>query len=204
MNSKEYTKNVLVTEARDFAPVINRITEIKNLRLIHASVGITSEVAELFQLERKSRSNSLDRTNLLEECGDILWYVAIAADALDKVDEIMAPTHVGVSYIKFDDDLGDALFTGAAYLSEVAGTIADLAVKKLVFYGKPFDTKLLVEQLFEVHMNVKFLLDAAGYSIEDARLVNIAKLKARYGEKFSEAAALERNLDLERQILEGK
>jgi hypothetical protein len=96
--------------------------------------------------------------------------------------------------------LGDALFTGAAYLSEVAGTIADLAVKKLVFYGKPFDTKLLVEQLFEVHMNVKFLLDAAGYSIEDARLVNIAKLKARYGEKFSEAAALERNLDLERQI----
>jgi hypothetical protein len=38
----------------------------------------------------------------------------------------------------------------------------------------------------------------------EARERNIEKLRARYGDKFTEAAALERNLAAERAILEQK
>jgi hypothetical protein len=41
-------------------------------------------------------------------------------------------------------------------------------------------------------------------NIQNSFDVNIAKLKARYGEKFSSERAINRDLETERNILEGK
>jgi hypothetical protein len=43
-----------------------------------------------------------------------------------------------------------------------------------------------------------------GWNMEDILDTNIAKLEARYPEKFTEEAALNRNLEAEREILEGE
>lgn len=48
------------------------------------------------------------------------------------------------------------------------------------------------------------MADTLGVSFDDIQEKNIAKLKARYGAKFSEVAALNRDLDTERKILEQK
>lgn len=127
MTPDEYVKLATVTESKDFAAIIGRLSHEESVRLLHATIGLCTETGELQDVLKKSLfyGKPLDRTNLAEELGDVMWYIAIACDAL-------------------------------------------------------------------------------GVSLEGVMEKNIAKLKARYGEKFSEAAALIRNLEAERAILEGK
>lgn len=205
MNPNEYVKNVLVTEARDFTPVQQRLMEIQNIRLLHACAGISSELSELIEIEKKFEGDDkIDRVNIMEELGDILWYIGIASDALDAVNEITTdPEFVGKK-TDFDGDLCDDLIRFSLNVSAIAGELVDKAVKKTIFYGKKVDKQDLIDKLRLIHQNVKYMLEHTGYTLEDARERNIAKLKARYGEKFTEAAALERNLAAERAILESK
>lgn len=202
MNPNEYVKNVLVTESRDFGPIQQRLNEIRNIRLIHACAGISSELAELIQLSEEVEEK-IDRVNLMEELGDILWYIGVASDALGAVDDIAGETPY--SGVKMDDtDLHESIDAFISAVGEISGLLVDKAIKKNIFYGKPFNAQPIIEHLRHIHQNVKYLLENAGYTLEQARERNIAKLKARYGEKFTEAAALERNLAAERAILEEK
>lgn len=54
-------------------------------RLLHAGIGMATESGEfLDQLKKHFFYNkALDLTNLREELGDLLWYIAIAMHALD-------------------------------------------------------------------------------------------------------------------------
>lgn len=55
-------------------------------RLLHAAMGLTTEAGEFMDALKKYYfyGKALDRTNLLEELGDLLWYMAIALDELDS------------------------------------------------------------------------------------------------------------------------
>lgn len=77
-------------------------------------------------------------------------------------------------------------------------------IKKHVFYGKPLDSVNLKEEIFDACWYMAIALDVLGYSFEDGFATNIAKLKARYPDKFSEDKAENRDLNKEREILEGK
>lgn len=125
MNLNEYQKLAEVTESKDFEKILGRIT-IENIRLLHATLGLASEVGEFADQLKKHifYGKSLDKINLSEESGDLLWYLALA--------------------------------------SNVPGMI----------------------------------------SLDENTNRNISKLKARYGDKFSEFAAANRNLETERKILE--
>ena len=54
-------------------------------RLLHAATGLATEAGEFLDPIKKLLfyGKPLDEVNLKEEIGDILWYVAIACDALD-------------------------------------------------------------------------------------------------------------------------
>lgn len=203
MNAKEYVKNVLVTESKDFTAITQRMSVAKNIRLTHACAGISSELAELIELADSSHK-TLDRVNLLEEIGDILWYVGIATDALDKVEEAdPGPTIIfNLPRMDSDSDLIDAILNFTKNVGRISGELVDKVVKKTVFYGKTVDENDIIEHLLHINMNIVILLELAGFTIEQARERNIAKLKARYGSKFTEAAALDRDLEKERAILE--
>lgn len=125
MNPNDYLQNVKKTESIDFDKISARMTSTRNIRLLHAAMGLSTEAGELLDALKKHifYGKALDQTNLFEEVGDLLWYMAIMADEL-------------------------------------------------------------------------------GFSFEKAMEKNIEKLKARYGDKFSESAALHRNLAKETQILE--
>ena len=77
-------------------------------------------------------------------------------------------------------------------------------MKKKIYYNKPVD-----EYLFKTLTNL-VMLDLSDYmntydiDIQNSFDINIAKLKARYGEKFSSERAINRDLETERNILEGK
>lgn len=127
MNPKEYVSNALKTESINFTAIAQRLGVPENIRLLHAVIGLETEVGELQDALKKSifYGKPLDKVNIAEEIGDAFWYMAILSDTL-------------------------------------------------------------------------------GVSFEEIMEKNIAKLKARYGDKFTESAALNRDLDTERKILETK
>ncbi len=57
--------------------------DLPTSRVVHAAVGVVTEAGELQEMVDRCirRKEPLDRLNLKEELGDILWYVALAADA---------------------------------------------------------------------------------------------------------------------------
>lgn len=86
-------------------------------------------------------------------------------------------------------------------VSEV-GELAD-ALKKHLIYSKPLDLVNLVEEIGDQEWYKALLVDALGVGIEAAWEKNIAKLRARYPDKFTSERALNRDLAAERAALEG-
>jgi NTP pyrophosphatase (non-canonical NTP hydrolase) len=86
--------------------------------------------------------------------------------------------------------------------STEAGELLD-SLKKAIFYGKELDVVNFKEELGDILWYIAIAYHELGGSFEEGMEVNIAKLRARYGDKFTAARALKRDLDVERKILEG-
>jgi NTP pyrophosphatase (non-canonical NTP hydrolase) len=76
------------------------------------------------------------------------------------------------------------------------------AMKKHIFYGKPIDRANLIEELGDGDWYKGLAINALETTFEEILRVNMEKLYKRYGDKFSVEAALNRNLEAERAILE--
>ena len=88
-------------------------------------------------------------------------------------------------------------------LSTEAGEFLD-ALKKHIFYGKELDRVNLREELGDLFWYMAIACDELDVPFEALMQRNIEKLKARYGEKFSEEKVEKRDLETEREILERK
>ncbi len=98
-----------------------------------------------------------------------------------------------------DDGLKRLLHAGIG-LSTEAGEFLD-ALKKHIFYGKELDKVNLAEEMGDLFWYMAIVADELGFEFEEVMERNITKLKARYGEKFSEEKAENRDLNTERNIL---
>jgi NTP pyrophosphatase (non-canonical NTP hydrolase) len=85
-------------------------------------------------------------------------------------------------------------------LTEI-GELADIYKKNLA-YKKEVDEINAKEELGDIMWYVANYCNINGFNLEEILDINIAKLEARYPDKFTEKKAINRNLDLERQILE--
>jgi NTP pyrophosphatase (non-canonical NTP hydrolase) len=72
-----------------------------------------------------------------------------------------------------------------------AGEVADM-VKKIVGHGHPMDREKLVKELGDVLWYVAVLADKIGAPLREVAVANMAKLRARYPDGFSEARSLNR------------
>ena len=104
---------------RRLDPIMGAVSE----DTLHGILGIATEAAELAEIIRMPSPEGVDTTNLLEELGDVMWYIALVAR---------------------DND----------------------------------------------------------WTFEDIMETNMAKLRKRFPDKFTQEAALNRDLDVERDILE--
>lgn len=76
------------------------------------------------------------------------------------------------------------------------------ALKKHLIYGKDIDKVNINEEIGDLFWYVALLADAYGFTFEDSMEKNIAKLKARYPNRFNEKDAQLRDLEKERKVLE--
>lgn len=95
------------------------------------------------------------------------------------------------------------LLHGAIGLATEAGEMLD-AIKRALFYGAELDRTNLVEELGDLEWYMAVLRSALEVTQEEVQRINIDKLRARYPEKFSTEHALQRDLDRERAVLDGK
>jgi len=75
----EYQRDALRTENTPLFTKDDRVLS----RLLHGSIGIATEVGELQDALKKHLiyGKPLDNVNVMEECGDLLWYIALTLDA---------------------------------------------------------------------------------------------------------------------------
>ncbi|MBT7610862.1 MAG: nucleoside triphosphate pyrophosphohydrolase family protein [Bacteriovoracaceae bacterium] len=99
-----------------------------------------------------------------------------------------------------DDGIKRLLHAGIG-LSTESGEFLD-ALKKHIFYGKELDRVNLAEEIGDIFWYLAIASDELKIDFESVMNKNIKKLKARYGEKFTESKAENRDLDVERTILE--
>lgn len=73
--------------------------------LIHAELGIRSECCELSQAICASilDNKELDKVNLQEELGDLLWYIALAARAIGTDFETLMEKNIEKLKVRFPD-----------------------------------------------------------------------------------------------------
>jgi NTP pyrophosphatase (non-canonical NTP hydrolase) len=85
-------------------------------------------------------------------------------------------------------------------LATEVGELTD-AYKRWVIYGKDIDYTNVREEVGDLLWYLALLLDDMGCTFEECMEANIAKLRARFPERFTEGQALERDLGAERSAL---
>jgi NTP pyrophosphatase (non-canonical NTP hydrolase) len=182
MNWKEYLELSEKTLSTQFN------CDEKDQKILHAVIGILTEVEELLD---NHIGDSQDFTNMLEEAGDITWYLAIIGREyqLDYPQLLVRnknedPMKLVLKIIKNTCKLLDMM-------------------KKKIYYNKSIDVNTFKTITHVVMLDLSDYMNTYNIDIQKSFDVNIAKLKARYGEKFSSERAINRDLETERNILEG-
>lgn len=151
-------------------------TTTDNVRLIHSCLGLITEMEEL-----GAAAKAADTKNIIEELGDICWFSAVGLKAL-RISELDFRKH------------GEFLVANPVEFEQVSVDFAD-NIKKYMFYGKPFKNgNDYLASIFHFHLDyVSKVANALGLDIREIWSMNIRKLQARYGDKFSKAKALDRD-----------
>ena len=120
---------------------------------------------------------------------DIKTYMEMAAKTDAPLDErIISSEELHNYHMTF------GMFTEAAELADV--------FKKNMAYKKPIDWVNVKEEVGDLMWYIANFCRANGFDLEEIMQTNIYKLAARYPNKFSENRANNRNLSVEREILE--
>lgn len=188
----------------------------RDRRILHACVGLTTELieleawldggwtnaeyAEIAALSSRLSPATPDRLAkarsqlAVEEIGDMIWYMALLIDALDLPTlEIFAPRATRASLSRSEDPMRN--------LKLVVGEIVDGLGKRHVFYGKVLDRQALIDQLSALAYGLARVARLAHSTLVHAASLNRSKLKARYPEHFTSEAALQRDRGAEHAAL---
>ena len=160
--------------------------------VIHAVLGIVTEVEEFAHSIIQK-----DVTNMVEEYGDALWFAALYNHATGATVDLELDT----------DDFNRRPEESVAVMLD--SLKAAFAYGRSKLYSKEeLINGIIPEQISHI-LRLMGVAVANGTRrtypevIEKAQAAVIAKLKARYPEKFSQRAATERNLENEREVLDG-
>lgn len=203
-----YLPLVIVTEAAPGSVLSNILVPGKDLnlanfreqpiRLLHATLGLSTEVGELvsaFHKSKASKKASLDMENLFEELGDTFWYLGLFRNAYPSlfVEDSMSARLMGSSKTA---KLG-------ALLRRVTITSSDLLdiTKKILFYDRQYTNDVLRDTFLAAEDAILNVCTLLGFDPDEIRAANIQKLSKRYGDKFSEVAANNRDIKAEMDAL---
>lgn len=123
MNSTEYFKNVHRTESPN--------THAVPIRILHGAVGICTEAGEVMDTVKKSMfyGRWLDKTNLKEELGDLLWYMGLMCSELGVSFEQLMDENIRKLKARYPEQFTQADEQGRDYGKE-AEAVQNITVDK--------------------------------------------------------------------------
>lgn len=185
MDNKTYRELAIKTESPIDQRLRDRILLRRNIRLLHCIMGIGSELEEI-----KLAIQNGDMINIGEEIADNMWFLSLGADELNF--ELPEPSSVFISNT-----------TVSVELEMITNTVSKLLdiIKKIIFYGREYPVEDIKIALQNIYVCILHLCTLFNLNIDELKKKNIDKLAARYGDKFSEYLAINRNLDKEYRVL---
>lgn len=103
-NFPPYTFDVYQEHASRTAKEMDQISDI-----IHATLGMASEAGELTSSVKSwmAYGNPLDVKNIVEEMGDIMWYIALMCKTLNIKMEDVAVNNIAKLYERYPEKYSD-------------------------------------------------------------------------------------------------
>lgn len=160
----------------DYQKLALQTLNSKENQLLHSILGISGEVAEVIKDQH-------DKANTLQEIGDTLWYIAIGCDDLE----------CDMEDLDLDWENGEYLTDDLVVQS---GILTD-RIKRTMFYKTELPKELMLKCFGCLIVTLGHLAQEHGSTLEYCMEKNIAKLKTRYPEGFSEERAVNRNVTKE-------
>lgn len=174
------------------------LADLGNMHLnsLHMTVGMMTELTEIVECFVKLGDAGYDMINLGEEVADAMWYMSNYA----TIQEVEFET------LSFDDLLElagtqDEFVAPFDLMFIFAGRLLDYD-KKMFAYGKFYNPDLKQDNFAGLWSALQCFCHEYDIDLEDCMEKNIAKLRARFPEKFTSEHAINRDLVKERQILE--
>lgn len=189
MEINQYMKETLRTFAYTNQPIENSVMD-----MLHCAIGIQTECGELLSnLKDKTYINEI---NKIEEIGDIMWYVSNLLNFMKK--------DFPKSAYKFNN--GNMLDL-SVMANEISSEILDV-FKKHIFYKNTLNQEIFDNLKQSIMIKITLLIDViysicqkSNLTIEYCCEKNIAKLRIRYPEKFTNELANNRNVESEQNEL---
>jgi len=199
-------------EIKEFIESINRTWNYQTPEIdkLHALLGIQTEIGELLTAVKKEvgYGKELDRVNILEEEGDF-WYFCL------KLYDIYLQGDISKFYLDSSSLFNRNLIERPTVLQyngiigncfERNKVVADLfnliKIDDINRSNHYISTELT--QYLRILLRLSYLnLRNYGFTLDECFERNHEKRKARFPEKFDQHLALNRNLEVERQVLEG-
>ena len=169
----------------------------------HMGLGIVGEMGEIVDQLKKAYiyGKPLDQVNIVEEVGDVAWYVAGVVQFYPNLYNFIGSDELknSINYEKLAEAKSKITRTALLNTMSAANLVVDMGILADET-GEPSEegeevAKTLCVFLFATAV----LLDV---DLAEACEVNIAKLAKRYGDKYSDYAAVNRDIDAERAVLE--
>lgn len=166
----------------------------------HGGLGMFTELGEMADSVKRLwiYGKPWDRVNVLEECGDYLWYLVLYAWAngigmlvleavVAKAKELHAKSPGGVLEADPVELVTTLMLPTASLASPVDSTLLDSSTR--------------YELVSACLMVILAILWRHGFTLELCLAANNEKLEARTGKKFDATAILGRDTEAEQQIL---
>jgi NTP pyrophosphatase (non-canonical NTP hydrolase) len=160
-------------------------------KILHAIIGSLTEVEEILDnySEDKLLTEVDKQGSIGEEVADVAWYISILFRELNIKD------------VSTEFDMSEKPFSILMSFLKTSLKFLDL-LKKKIYYNKDIDTSLMIDLSKKMYQLILNYCKVYNVDFESILEKNIAKLKARYGDKFSSEKAINRDLEMEKIILE--
>lgn len=153
--------------------------------LWHGATGVAGEAGELLEALVMSQAGAIDRENVVEELGDLEFYV----EQIRQRVGISRDNSASVSPLDIELDMLN--FYGSSVAIN-ASAVLDI-VKKTAIHNKELDVEALRVALRNLDRSMSYVRLSLGISRDETIAANIAKLSKRYESlTYSDKAAQER------------
>lgn len=191
MNHKEFIESALKTESVVEELKIDKAILIDTLKLF---VMVTELLDAIKKKAFYTNPKKYDEIylNTLADMVTLIYKISYNYENINK----------GIYKEEIPENVNTRISHGVIGIATEAGELVDCVLQSLES-GEPIDYVNLAEELFDGDWYKSVITDECeiNWEVEWKRIID--KLKARFGEKYSDEKANNRNKELERQILEG-